>query len=110
MPLRDHFHSPVDDRHTWDELHGLWPGVIVQKLFPRLPPRYLAVPRTHFGSSIEVDVGTFEQEEADAAWADANNGNGGVATAVWAPPRPTLTVATDWPVPDEFEVRVSDTK
>jgi hypothetical protein len=31
-----------------------------------------------------------------------------VATAVWAPPRPTLTVETDLPEQDEFEVRVYD--
>jgi Protein of unknown function (DUF4058) len=29
---------------------------------------------------------------------------------VWAPPEPTLAVATDLPVPDEYEVRVFDTK
>jgi hypothetical protein len=25
MPLRDHFRSPLDDLHSWDELHGGWP-------------------------------------------------------------------------------------
>ena len=35
---------------------------------------------------------------------------GGVATAVWAPPRPTLAVATDLPDLDEYEVRVYDTR
>ena len=24
MPLRDHFRSPVKDRHTWDSLHAGW--------------------------------------------------------------------------------------
>jgi hypothetical protein len=33
-----------------------------------------------------------------------------VATAVWAPPQPTLAVATDLPDQDEYEVRVYDTK
>ena len=33
MPLRDHFRSPVNDRHSWDELHGGWPMVIVQHLY-----------------------------------------------------------------------------
>ena len=41
--------------------------------------------------------------------ARGDNG-GGVATAVWAPPRPTLAVATDLPALDEYEVRVYDTK
>ena len=34
--------------------------------------------------------------------------NGGVATAVWAPAAPTLTVETDLPDTDEYEVRVYD--
>jgi hypothetical protein len=32
MPLRDHFRPPLDDVHSWDELHGGWPMMIVQKL------------------------------------------------------------------------------
>jgi hypothetical protein len=39
-----------------------------------------------------------------------DNGGGGVATAVWAPPRLTLMVATDLPDLDEYEVRVYDTR
>ena len=38
------------------------------------------------------------------------NGNGGVATAVWAPPRPTLAVVTDLPAQDVYEVLVYDEK
>ena len=30
MPLRDHFRPPVEQRHSWDELHGGWPMIIVQ--------------------------------------------------------------------------------
>ena len=27
MPLCDHFRPPVEKRHSWDELHGMWqPG------------------------------------------------------------------------------------
>jgi hypothetical protein len=32
MPLRDHFRPPVEERHSWDELHGGWPMIIVQTL------------------------------------------------------------------------------
>ena len=42
-------------------------------------------PERHAGSYIEIDVGTFEEEDADSSVPDAGNGNGGVATAVWAP-------------------------
>src|SRR4029077_9455055 len=37
-------------------------------------------------------------------------GNGGVATAVWAPPRPSVDVETTLPDHDEYEVRVYDAK
>lgn len=40
MPLRDHFHPPLDRVLSWVELHGQWPAVIVQQLRKRLPPGY----------------------------------------------------------------------
>jgi hypothetical protein len=38
------------------------------------------------------------------------NGNGGAATATWAPALPDLAIATDLFSPDEYEIRVFDTK
>jgi len=108
MPLRDHFRSPLADRRSWDGFLGQWPAMIVIDLNRKLPHRYLAEPRVHLGSGIEIDVATFE--DADAPPADARDDGGGVATAVWTPPKPTLTVATDLPDLDEYEVRVYDTK
>jgi hypothetical protein len=111
MPLRDHFRPPLDDLTSWEGFHGQWPAMIVQALARKLPRRYLASPRVHVGSSVEIDVATYEQDAVDASSPDASNGNGdAVATAIWAPPRPTLTVATDLPNLDEYEVRVYDSK
>jgi hypothetical protein len=112
MPLRDHFHAPLDNRMSWDAVHGLWPATIVQRLFNKLPRRYIAAPHVHLGSSsIEIDVATFEEDEAEfPAFGEQGESGGGVATAVWAPPRPTLAIATDLPDQDEYEVRVYDTK
>src|SRR6202022_2274848 len=62
----------------------------------------------HSGSSAEIDVATFENE-GEAVMAGGDNG-GGIATAVWAPPRPTLAVVTDLPAPDVYEVLVYDEK
>ncbi len=110
MPLRDHFRSPLDDQSAWEELHGQWPAMIVLALARRLPRRYIAAPRVHSGSSIEIDVATYEKDEALAPSLPVNHGNGGVATAVWAPARPTFAVTTDLLTPDEYEVRVYDSK
>lgn len=47
MPLRDHFHPPVEKKHSWDALHAMWPAEIVRQLFPILPEGYVAVPGVH---------------------------------------------------------------
>jgi hypothetical protein len=83
--------------------------MIVISLNRRLPQRYFAEPHVHLGSSVEIDVATFGEDDAEAPSAGEGD-NGGVATAVWAPPRPTLAVATDLPALAEYEVRVYDTK
>jgi hypothetical protein len=111
MPLRDHFHSPLDDITSWDGFHGAWPTMIVIGLARTLPRRYAAGPRVHFGSSVEIDVATFETDAPDLpAWSEGEGNGGGLATAVWAPPRPTLSVASDLPAQDAYEVRIFDTR
>src|SRR5207248_5841407 len=98
MPLRDHFRPPLDAMRHWEGFHATWPVMIVALLRSRLPRGYFAEPRVHSGRSAEIDVASYEREgEGPLA---AGNGNGGVATAVWAPPRPTLAVATDLPAQD----------
>jgi hypothetical protein len=109
MPLRDHFRPPLDDKRSWEGFHGQWPAMIVMGLSRQLPPRYDAEPRVHFGSSVAIDVATFEEDEPDATTWGKEESNGGVATAVWAPPKPTLSVPADLPQ-DVYEVRVHDTK
>jgi hypothetical protein len=106
MPLRDHFHPPLDRRHSWDELHGGWPMVIVQKLFPQLPEGFAAAPGVHLGTVFEIDIAAFDQDEPAAF--PTPDGNGGVAVATQAPPQPTLTLETDFLDQDEYEVRIYD--
>ncbi len=106
MPLRDHFRPPLDNLAAWEGFHGGWPMVIVQHLGKVLPSRYVAAPRVHSGSQVEIDVATYDAESGAAPLPESNSG--GVATAVWAPARPTLAVETDEPDADEYEVRVWD--
>ncbi len=108
MPLRDHFHSPLDDLASWEEFHGQWPAMLVQVLAGKLPANYVAAPHVHHGAFVEIDVATLEKDEPNPP---ASNGDGGgTATAVWAPARPTRAVETDLPDTDEYEVRVYDAK
>jgi hypothetical protein len=97
MPLRDHFHPPLTNRRSWDWLHGGWPMTIASSLNRKLPERYVAGPQVHLGS-IEIDVAAYDEGSGGEQQAD-----GGVATAVWSPPRPTLAVVTE-PDADVYEV------
>ena len=108
MPLRDHFHPPLDQVATWEELHGGWPMVIVQQLRKRLPPGYVAGPHVHAGSQVEIDVATYEKGDSVPSF-DAPD-DGGVATAVWAPAAPSVAVETELPDYDEYEVRIYDAR
>jgi len=109
MPLRDHFRPPLDDISSWEELHGGWPMVIVQQLHKHLPEGYVAGPRVYLGSQIEIDIAAFEQDDVPRFSRPTEEG-GGVATAVWAPARPSLAVETTVPDFDEYEVRIYDAK
>ena len=100
MPLRDHFRSPVNDTHSWDEVHGQWPGEIVRDLRNVLPPGFRAAPNVHLGSSFEVDVTAYESVAAP----DADEGGAATRTAL----APTLTVEADLSEQDEYEVRIYD--
>lgn len=106
MPLPDHFRSPLDDQYHWEGMHGMWPAMIVAGLYGKLPPGYFAEPLVQPGQSAEIDVVAFEREDAPSR--PHAEGNGGVATAVWAPARPTLAVACDLPSEEVYEVKIYD--
>lgn len=107
MPLRDHFRPPVSRRVTWEEIHAMWPARIVLQLRTVLPKGYVAGPKTHVGSRVEIDIGAFELDSAPRLQqGDAHDG--GLAVATWAPPTPSLDVETDVPDDDEFSVSIYD--
>jgi hypothetical protein len=101
MPLRDHFHPPLTDRYSWDVFHGQWPAMIVLALGRVLPPNYYAGPTVRLGAGIELDVGTYETPEAVEPVPVGESG-----TALTALPESTLTVVSEVPTADEYEVRV----
>ena len=109
MPLRDHFRSPLDDVHSWDELHGMWPAMIVRALAEILPEPYFAAPGVHLGTLYEIDVGTYGDAGLRAE-EDQSQQQGSVALAAYAPPKPTLTVEPRLPKQDVYEVRVYDSR
>ena len=107
MPLRDHFRSPVNDTHSWDEVHGQWPGEIVRHLSTLLPAGFRAAPNVHLSSAFDVDVAGHGLDTRDPdAPSDAGSGGAAMLTAQ----APTLTVEAELSKLDEYEVRIYDTE
>jgi hypothetical protein len=68
-----------------------------------LPPGYLAIPQVQFSTQAQVDVAAVHDAEEEL---QAVAGNGAVATAVWAPPKPLLVVPADIANLDTIEIEV----
>lgn len=106
MPLLDHFRPPIVNRGSWEGFHGMWPALMVMDLCKSLPEQYTAEPRVHLGKNFEVDICTFDVSETRAF--ESNVPDSGVATAVWYPPEPTLTLELDPTEIYEYEVLIFD--
>jgi hypothetical protein len=110
MPLRDHFRPPIWNHSSWEGFHGGWPMTMVQQLVKVLPKEYTAEPRVHLGNYYEIDVCAFEEDDWRTGGAEAGESavaDGGldyVATAVYAPPQPTLVL--DAPSEDQYAYEV----
>jgi len=109
MPLRDHFRPPVSKHSSWEGFHGGWPMVMVLQLGNVLPEGFLAEPRVHLGTYYEIDVCTFEKETDWEVSPEATpHTDGGVATATWAPPAPSVVAETEFPEQYAYEVLIFD--
>ncbi len=101
MPLLDHFHGSLRRRRHWESFHSSWATFIAQQLNRGLLPKNcVAEVHVSLGVQLEADV-TAEQEPGHD-----NGAEGGAATAVWAPPRPTRNVPVDFADIDLFEIQV----
>lgn len=91
----------------------MWPASIVQQLRKQLSPGYVAEPRVHLGTLMEIDVGALETHEV--ARAGTSNGSSNAVMPVWTanapvvpPIWPSGSVETDPPDEYEYEVRIFD--
>ena len=106
MPLLDHFHPPLSLRRHWQAFHSAWAAALARQLNEALlPARYFAEPNVQVGGQVEIDIATFEEETGSRS-VDGYPG-GGIATAVWAPARPALSLPVDFGSLSVFEVRIS---
>jgi hypothetical protein len=103
MPLLDHFHGPLKTFRHWEGFHSAWANMLVGQLNHGVLPRgFVAEAHIKLGVHVEGDVVTFEQEVG----AEKAAGKGG--TAVYAPPRPAITLPLDWADLELFEIQVHD--
>lgn len=103
MPLLDHFRPPVKARLPWRTLHAAWLSELTNLLNEILPPGYVALESRQAGGRLELDVGTYELEQGDAA---GRNGTTAVKSPVWTLPAPTASFQATFT--DVFEIRVYD--
>jgi hypothetical protein len=102
MALLDHFHLPISQNWPWESFHSDWASSIARGLNRSvLPKHFLALPRVYFGGRIEIDVATIERGGAAHASEES-----GVATAIWAPPRPLVDTAVEFADLPVFEIEV----
>jgi hypothetical protein len=86
----------------------MWPAAMVLQLVRVLPEDFTAEPRVHLGTYFEIDVCAYENDDQGApGWTSASD-EGGVATATWAPPQPTLATDVELTEQYEYEVLVYD--
>ena len=64
MPLRDHFHPPLQLQYPWDSFHSSWATRLADALNDEwLPPEFLAVEHTHTGTELTcVLKGSFSHQ------------------------------------------------
>ena len=104
MPLRDHFRPPVTDIASWEELHGLWPGIIAVRLNSLLPPDYRSGVRNPSRSRRGNRCSGLRIGKPRASGTHAPSD----AALQWQAASPTVLLDTDELTPPEYEVRVYD--
>ena len=105
MPLLDHFHPPWVDARPWDGFHATWAAALAEQLNEgRLPPSFFAYPLSKVGTRIEMDVATLNGSETAAP--PQGPAGAAVATAVWAPPRPTVDAPVTFTHQDLYEIQI----
>lgn len=101
MGLRDHFRPPLHPLHHWESFHSNWATRIADALNERwLPREYVAEEQTHAGTSLEIEVATYELPSASVHRLSPDE----ATPPSWRPPPATATASLA--LPDSFEVRV----
>ena len=108
MPLFDHFHPPLQNQFPWDSFHSTWATRLADALNDQwLSPEFIAAEHTHAGSSLEIDVATFERPAGRPVRPTNGPPTATLSPSTWAPPAVAHTMPAVFP--DSFEVRVFST-
>jgi hypothetical protein len=109
MPLRDHFHPPLQNNPNAESVTASWATMLLQWLNRTgLPKGYRAEQEVFGGPRVTIDLAALEKSDANGAPVSGSTG-GGVATATHphAPPA-VLAGEVSFADADLFEVKVLD--
>jgi hypothetical protein len=107
MPLRDHFHPPLQNNPNAESITASWATMLLQWLNKSgLPAGYRAEQEVFGGPRVIIDLGAIEKPNANGAPGSSTTG-GGVATAAQssAPPA-VLAGEVSFADADLYEVKV----
>src|SRR5439155_7106347 len=105
MPLLDHFHPPLHGPRRWEGFHHSWATFIAQQLNQEtLPADYFAESEISVSPELEIDVAKMELTRPEAQVSRGLPAGGGVA--IWAPPKPMLSVEVEFAHLDTYEFHV----
>jgi hypothetical protein len=109
MPLLDHFHAPLHPQRHWEALHSRWANAIADALNDDLLPKdFFAEPETHASGQVEIDVATFETQEARTPACEGPLATATMPAPVWSPPAPLLQMPAIFPGTFRVQVFRSD--
>jgi hypothetical protein len=106
MPLLDHFRPPLSERRPWESFHTTWASALADLLNQGgLPHGYIALEHVSAGASIEIDVGTFGEEQGPA---DGGARTATVPATVWLPAVAPLVIPAAFPASSTVEIHATD--
>ena len=104
MPLRDHFHPPLQNNPNAESVTASWATMLLQRLnTSALPAGYRAEQEVFGGPRVTIDLGAIEKPGVNGP----SPGGVAVAPRVYAPPA-VLAGEVSFADADVFEIKVRD--
>jgi hypothetical protein len=109
MPLRDHFHPPLQNNPNAESINASWATMLLQWLNRTgLPKGYRTEQEVFGGPRVTIDLGALEKPDANGTPAPGATGSGVATAARTHTPPAVLAGEVSFADADLFEVKVLD--